>query len=74
LNWLFILAYMVIQLLIGVWISKRIRSESDYFLGGRNVSLFMVTFSLFATWFGAETCIGSSAHAWLCFSPEQQGY
>lgn len=60
-NWVFILAYMGLQLFIGVWIAKRIHSESDYFLGGRRVSLPLVTFSLFATWFGAETCMGSSA-------------
>jgi SSS family solute:Na+ symporter len=61
LNWLFILGYVGLQLCIGIWIAKRIHSESDYFLGGRNVSLLLVTFSLFATWFGAETCMGSSA-------------
>ncbi len=52
---------MALQLGIGLWISRRIHSESDYFLGGRNVSLLLVAFSLFATWFGAETCMGSSA-------------
>lgn len=59
-NWLFILGYMGLQLCIGLWILRRIHSESDYFLGGRNVSLPLLTFSLFATWFGAETCMGSS--------------
>ncbi len=52
---------MGLQLCIGIWISRRIHSESDYFVGGRSVSLPLVTFSLFATWFGAETCMGSSA-------------
>ncbi|MEW5901500.1 MAG: sodium:solute symporter [Acidobacteriota bacterium] len=60
-NWLFILSYMGVQLCIGLWIAKRIHSESDYFLGGRKVSLPLAAFSLFATWFGAETCMGSSA-------------
>lgn len=40
-NWLFILGYIGLQLCIGLWISKRIHSESDYFLGGRNVSLLL---------------------------------
>jgi len=61
LTWIFILAYLGLQLGIGLWIAKRIHSESDYFLGGRRVSLPLLTFSLFATWFGAETCLGSSA-------------
>ena len=60
-NWVFILAYMGLQLCIGIWISRRIHSESDFFIGGRRVSLPLLTFSLFATWFGAETCMGSSA-------------
>lgn len=60
-NWIFILAYVGLQLALGIWIAKKIHSESDYFLGGRNVSLPLLTFSLFATWFGAETCLGSSA-------------
>lgn len=41
--------------------SRSIRSEEDYFLGGRRLGGLLVSFSLFATWFGAETCIGSSA-------------
>jgi len=61
LNGLFLLIYLGIQVLIGVWISKRIHSENDFFLAGRNLSLPMVALSLFATWFGAETCIGSSS-------------
>ncbi|MBN1222703.1 MAG: sodium:solute symporter [Candidatus Aminicenantes bacterium] len=60
-NGLFLLAYLSVQVLIGLWISKKIHSENDYFLGGRKLPLLMVALSLFATWFGAETCIGSSA-------------
>jgi len=58
---LFLLAYLGVQVLIGLWIARRIHSENDYFLAGRSLSLPMVALSLFATWFGAETCIGSSA-------------
>jgi len=61
LNGVFLLAYLSLQVLIGLWISKRIHSENDFFLGGRKLPLLMVGLSLFATWFGAETCIGSSA-------------
>jgi SSS family transporter len=61
LNGLFLLAYLGIQVFIGLWIARRIHSENDYFLAGRSLSLPMVALSLFATWFGAETCIGSSA-------------
>jgi SSS family transporter len=55
-----ILAYVLVQLLIGVLVSRRIRSESDYLLAGRNIGLPLATFSVFATWFGAETCLGAA--------------
>ncbi|GAB4413593.1 MAG: sodium:solute symporter family protein [Bacteriovoracaceae bacterium] len=59
-EWVFILLYLVFQVLISVYLTKFIKNESDFFLGGRNVPVFALAFSIFATWFGAETCIGSS--------------
>lgn len=59
--WLFIIVYLLLQVLIGYLVSRSIRSEGDYFLGGRRLGGLLVSFSRFATWFGAETCIGSSA-------------
>jgi Na+/proline symporter len=58
------LAYLALQLGIGVWISRRIRSESDYLLAGRNLGYSLATFSIFATWFGAETMVGSAGNAY----------
>lgn len=55
-----ILLYIVIQIGVGVFIYKRIASESDYFVAGRKLGLALVIFSVFATWFGAETCVGSA--------------
>ncbi len=56
-----LLVFLVLQLGIGVWISKRINTEADYLVGGRQLGYVLATFSIFATWFGAETVIGSSA-------------
>ena len=58
------LAYLALQLGIGVWISRRIRSESDYLLAGRKLGYSLATFSIFATWFGAETMVGSAGNAY----------
>ncbi|HZI27058.1 MAG TPA: sodium:solute symporter family protein [Gemmatimonadaceae bacterium] len=58
------LAYLGVQLGIGVWISRRIRNESDYLLAGRNLGYSLATFSIFATWFGAETLVGSAGNAY----------
>ena len=57
------LAYLALQLGIGVWISRRIRTESDYLLAGRNLGYTLATFSIFATWFGSETIMGSAGNA-----------
>ncbi len=56
-----LLIFLALQLGIGVWISKRISSEADFLVGGRQLGYVLATFSIFATWFGAETVIGSSA-------------
>lgn len=56
----FLVIYLLIQLLIGYWISLRIESDQDYFLAGRSLGLKVASLSIFATWFGAETCMGSS--------------
>lgn len=55
-----LLLYLVLQIFIGYWVSRKIATQDDYFLAGRSLGLFMASFSIFATWFGAETCIGSS--------------
>ncbi len=55
-----ILLYLLTQIVISYFISKRINNEEDYLVGGRSVPFIFITMSLFATWFGAETCIGSS--------------
>lgn len=55
-----IIVYILLQLLIGVYCSRRIASEDDYLLAGRSLGVGMASLSVFATWFGAETCIGSA--------------
>ena len=55
---------MILQLGIGIWVSRRIKTESDYILAGRNLGYGLLTFSIFATWFGAETIVGSAGRAY----------
>jgi Na+/proline symporter len=52
--------YVVLQFAIGIWVSRRIKTEDDYFVAGRRLGLGLSTFSIFATWFGAETCVGAA--------------
>jgi SSS family transporter len=56
--------YMILQFGIGIWVARRVRTESDYILAGRQLGYGLLTFSTFATWFGAETIIGSAGRAY----------
>lgn len=71
-------AFLALQFGIGVWVSRRIATEDDYLVGGRKLGYVLATFSIFATWFGAETVIGSSGVAFAdgisLASPEPFGY
>ncbi|MEK6806925.1 MAG: sodium:solute symporter family protein [Pseudomonadota bacterium] len=59
-----ILIYIVSQLAVAFWVSHRNRNEEDYLLAGRALGPWLATFSVFATWFGAETCIGAAGEAY----------
>lgn len=55
-----IFGYLLLQLLICVLVMRRMSSEQDYLLAGRSLNLPLTTMTIFATWFGAETCIGAA--------------
>ncbi|WPU63335.1 sodium:solute symporter family protein [Peredibacter starrii] len=52
--------YVVGMIGLGFYFSRRIKNQDDYFLGGRTLGPLLATFAIFATWFGAETCIGTA--------------
>ncbi len=57
---IFVCLYLLIQLFIALAVSRTIKSESDFFLAGKKLPTWLLSFSLFASWFGAETTIGTS--------------
>ncbi len=61
-NWLLvgIFGYLAIQFSIGIWVSRRIKNETDYIIAGRSLGLGLASFSIFATWFGAESIQGAA--------------
>jgi Na+/proline symporter len=65
-NWvlLALAGYLAIQLAIGAWLAPKIHTESDYLVAGRTLGYPLTIFSIFATWFGAETCIASAGRAY----------
>jgi SSS family transporter len=61
-NWVLIavIGYILLQLLVCVAVVRRIRNEQDYLLAGRRLGVPMIAMTIFATWFGAEACIGAA--------------
>lgn len=55
-----IVCFVLLQLAIGAWASRRIASETDYLVAGRNLPVWLAGMSIFATWFGAESVLGAS--------------
>ncbi|MBW3571209.1 MAG: sodium:solute symporter family protein [Gemmatimonadetes bacterium] len=55
-----VLGYVVFQFAIGIYVSRRIRTETDYLVAGRSLGYGLAVFTIFATWFGAETTIGAA--------------
>jgi Na+/proline symporter len=56
--------FVVAQLAVGVWASRRVASQDDYLVAGRRLGPVLATASIFATWFGAESCIGAAGTAY----------
>lgn len=53
--------YVLLQLAIAYRASRRVAGDSDYLMAGSKLGLFAVGVSVFATLFGGETVIGSTA-------------
>lgn len=59
-----VLGYLAAQLLVGLLVSRKVKSERDYLLAGRSFGTVISSFTIFATWFGAETCMGAAGLAY----------
>jgi len=55
-----VIAYVVIQFAIGLWVARWVRTTTDFLIAGRTLGLSLVSFSVFATFFGAEAIVGTS--------------
>jgi SSS family transporter len=58
---IFVVLYLLASIAIGVVASLRVHNSRDFAVAGRNLPLPVVTATVFATWFGAETVLGISA-------------
>jgi solute:Na+ symporter, SSS family len=58
---LFIILYLLLTVLTGIWAASRVKTTGDFMLAGRSLPLAMSSAALFATWFGSETVFGASS-------------
>ncbi|MEO8135734.1 MAG: sodium:solute symporter family protein [Betaproteobacteria bacterium] len=57
----FVVLYLAVSLGIGLYAATRVKGSADYVVAGRSLPLYIVTATVFATWFGSETVLGISA-------------
>ncbi|HEY1057781.1 MAG TPA: sodium:solute symporter family protein [Limnobacter sp.] len=57
----FVIGYWVISVAIGLWAATRVHNTKDFAVAGRHLPFYMVTATVFATWFGSETVLGIPA-------------
>ncbi len=55
-----IVVYVAIQIGVGLYVARNVKTEEDFFLAGQRMGLLPIGVSIFATWFGAETIMGSA--------------
>ena len=57
----FVVLYLAVSVGIGLYAATRVHNTKDFAVAGRSLPLPVVTATVFATWFGAETVLGVSA-------------
>ena len=57
----FVILYLLLSVGIGLYAATRVHNVKDFAVAGRSLPLPVVTATVFATWFGAETVLGISA-------------
>jgi len=57
----FVIIYWIISVAIGIYAAKWVHNSKDFAIAGRRLPLYIVTATVFATWFGSETVLGIPA-------------
>ncbi|HLL96723.1 MAG TPA: sodium:solute symporter family protein [Spirosoma sp.] len=57
----FIGLYLLSNVAVGVWATRRVTTSQDFVLAGRRLPLVLAASVTFATWFGSETIMGAPA-------------
>ena len=57
----FIVLYILISISVGLYAARRVHNATDYVVAGRSLPLYITIATVFATWFGSETVLGTSS-------------
>jgi SSS family solute:Na+ symporter len=61
LNWIILVAYVVGNILLGFFLSSKVHTADDYYLGDRTTPWWVIGISVVATYIGALTFLGGPA-------------
>ncbi|MBC7500062.1 MAG: sodium:solute symporter family protein [Herminiimonas sp.] len=57
----FVILYWIISVGIGLYAARYVKNSRDFAVAGRSLPMYVVTATVFATWFGSETVLGVSS-------------
>jgi SSS family solute:Na+ symporter len=57
----FVIIYWIVSVAIGIYAAKWVHNSRDFAVAGRRLPMYIVTATVFATWFGSETVLGIPA-------------
>jgi SSS family solute:Na+ symporter len=57
----FVIIYWIISVAIGIYAARWVHNSRDFAVAGRRMPMYIVTATVFATWFGSETVLGIPA-------------
>lgn len=57
----FVVLYWIISVGIGLYAARYVNNSKDFAVAGRSLPMYVVTATVFATWFGSETVLGISS-------------
>jgi Na+/proline symporter len=64
-----VFAYVLVQFAIGVWVSRWVKTNTDFIIAGRTPGLGSVSFSVYATFFGAESIVATAGNVYAAGLP-----
>lgn len=64
LDYIVVLAYFTVMVLVGFWAMRRVKGQEDYFMGGRGFGKLMQTFAAFGAGTGAHEPVTVGRTGW----------